>query len=329
MSASTETRRFFRGGRGGRDAARLRVGALVVLAAFVLAGVLSDSASHGEAEFVAGHNPPARGLRALMPVVEGPRVPPVRPEDRAVNRVLGYAPFVSSGGRRGRLVALTFDDGPGPYTGRIVRVLRRKHVPATFFEVGQMMTAFPRAARRVRRSFVVGDHTLSHPAMARLRERDQTAQVLDQAARMQVYGGRFPRLFRPPYASFSGVTLRVLRRLRMLMVLWSVDSEDYTRPGTRAIVRNVVSRVRPGAIVLMHDAGGPREQTARALPLIVRRLRARGYRFVTVPRMMLLAPPPRARRQRVPPGAGRVQRSGADSGRAGRGERKHHRRKTR
>jgi peptidoglycan/xylan/chitin deacetylase (PgdA/CDA1 family) len=309
------------------DAARLRVAACVVLGAFVLAGVLSDSASHGEAAFVAEHNPPARGLRALMPVVAGPHVPRVGPEDRAVNRVLAYAPFVSSGGRRGRLVALTFDDGPGPYTGRIVRVLRRMHVPATFFEVGQMMSAFPAAARRVRRSFVVGDHTLSHPALGPMSMRDQTSQVLDQAARMQVYGGRFPRLFRPPYASFSGATLRVLKRLRMLMVLWSVDSEDYTRPGTRAIVRNVVSRVRPGAIVLMHDAGGPREQTARALPSVVRRLRARGYRFVTVPRMMLLAPPPRARRQRVPPGAGRVQRAKPSRRTAAR--HKHHRHKTR
>jgi peptidoglycan/xylan/chitin deacetylase (PgdA/CDA1 family) len=94
----------------------------------------------------------------------------------------------------------------------------------------------------------------------------------------------------------------VLRRERMLMVLWDVDSRDWTRPGARAIVRNVVPRVRPGSIVLMHDAGGNRLQTVAALPFIVRRLRARGFRFVTVPQMMLTAPP--AGRQKLPPGAG-------------------------
>jgi peptidoglycan/xylan/chitin deacetylase (PgdA/CDA1 family) len=283
------------------DAGRWRTAAGVVLLAFVLAGILSDSAPRREAAFVAAHNPRALGLQALAPRVGLRPPPPVAPEDRAISRVMGYAPFVSSGGRRGRLVALTFDDGPGPYTARIVRVLRRLHVPATFFQVGQMMTAFPAQARAVERRFVVGDHSLSHPPFASLSPRRQSVELVAQAARMQAYGGRFPRLFRPPYASFDDATVRVVRRFRMLMVLWSVDSEDYTRPGTRAIVRNVVSRVGPGAIVLMHDAGGPRDQTVRALPAIVRRLRARGYRFVTVPRMMLLAPPRRGG-QRVPRG---------------------------
>ena len=286
------------------DFARFRVAAGVVLVAFVLTGVLSDSVQHGQATFVAEHNPPARGLRALAVSSSPARsVHRASRSDRAVTRVLSYAPFVSSGGRRGRLVALTFDDGPGPLTWRIVRTLRRLRVPATFFQVGQMMSAFPHAARLVRRrGFDVEDHTLRHPMMGSMGEREQALEIVEQAARMQVYGGRFPRLFRPPYASFSSATLRVLRRFRMLMVLWSVDSEDYRRPGTRTIVRNVVSRVRPGAIVLMHDAGGPREQTLRALPFIVRQLRRRGYRFVTVPRMMLKAPPPRSRAQRVPRG---------------------------
>ena len=88
----------------------------------------------------------------------------------------------------------------------------------------------------------------------------------------------------------------------MLTVLWDVDSADYTLPGTAQIVRNVVSRVRPGSIVLMHDGGGPRSQTVAAVPHIVRALRRRGYRFVTVPQMMRVAPP-RAH-QKLPPGAG-------------------------
>jgi len=237
----------------------------------------------------------------------GPVRKPNGRQDRAISRVLSYAPYVSSGGRRGREVALTFDDGPGPYTHLVVHQLERLHVPATFFQVGQMMTAYPAQARAVRRRYPVGDHTLSHPPMARLWPAHQRAEILEQAARMRLFGDRFPRLFRPPYASFDGDTLRQLRGMRMLMVLWSVDSADYTRPGTRQIVRNVVSGVRPGAIVLMHDAGGPRSQTVAALPFIVRKLRRRGFRFVTVGRMMADAPPPRARRQRLPPGASRAQ----------------------
>jgi peptidoglycan/xylan/chitin deacetylase (PgdA/CDA1 family) len=225
-------------------------------------------------------------------------------EQRAVERVRSYTPFVSAGGRRGRLVALTFDDGPGPYTHRLVRVLRARHVPATFFQVGQMVSAFPGAARAVERRFPVGDHTLSHAPMGLLARRAQVGEVLAGAERLRIVErARRPVLFRPPYASFDAATLSVLRRERMLMVLWDVDSEDYTRPGVRAIVRNVVSRVRPGSIVLMHDAGGDRSQTVAAVPLVVRALRRRGFRFVTVPRMMLAAPP--AHRQKLPPGAGR------------------------
>jgi peptidoglycan/xylan/chitin deacetylase (PgdA/CDA1 family) len=246
--------------------------------------------------------PRLRDLMALrLPRYAGPGIA-VR-ERRAVERVMKRTPLVAYGGRGRRQVALTFDDGPGPYTWRVVRVLHRMHVRATFFQVGQMIAAFPGAAREVERSFPVGDHTLSHPMMSRLPPRVQRFEVLSQAARLRaVEGARFPVLFRPPYAAFDAATLAVLRRERMLMVLWDVDSRDWTRPGARAIVRNVVSRVRPGSIVLMHDAGGDRSQTVAALPLIVRALRARGFRFVTVPRMMLTAPP--AARQKLPPHAG-------------------------
>jgi peptidoglycan/xylan/chitin deacetylase (PgdA/CDA1 family) len=79
----------------------------------------------------------------------------------------------------------------------------------------------------------------------------------------------------------------------MLMVLWSVNPEDYTRPGRKRIVRGVLDAVRPGAIVLMHDGGGDRSQTVAAVPRIVRKLRAHGYRIVTVPQLLADDPPPR------------------------------------
>jgi hypothetical protein len=79
----------------------------------------------------------------------------------------------------------------------------------------------------------------------------------------------------------------------MLMVLWSVDTADYTRPGVARIVYTAVSGAHPGAIILMHDGGGPRAQTIAAVPKIVRALRRHHYRLVTVPRLLLDDPPPR------------------------------------
>jgi peptidoglycan/xylan/chitin deacetylase (PgdA/CDA1 family) len=102
-------------------------------------------------------------------------------------------------------------------------------------------------------------------------------------------------------------TLKLLHARGMLLVLWSVDSEDYRRPGADAIARNVLTHTQPGAIILLHDGGGDRSQTVAALPAIVRGPRARGYRLVTVGRLLLDNPPLRA--LRLPPFAAGASRS--------------------
>ena len=246
------------------------------LAALLAVFVAVEAAGGGGGN--SAHGGGVRSLRGVKRLV-APSLP--RVSVRAVDRVRSYAPVVAFGARhRGRVVALTFDDGPGPWTWRIVRSLRRMHVPATFFEVGREVASHPWAARQVSRSFVVGDHTWDHVPMGQLR----WAQQLDQTrARTS--------LFRPPYESFDRQTLGVMRVERKLTVLWDVDSRDWTRPGVGRIVSNVVPHVRAGSIVLLHDGGGVRWQTVAALPTIVRQLRARKYRFVTVPRMMRIAPP--------------------------------------
>jgi peptidoglycan/xylan/chitin deacetylase (PgdA/CDA1 family) len=281
---------------------RRRAVVLLVGVLFIAVGVATELGG-GSGHAQAAHaGPTKRALRSLAAGVSFDQLTrTTQREARAIENVRRRVPFVSAGGRRHRLVALTFDDGPGPYTGRVVRALRRLGVRATFFQVGQMIAAFPGVARRVRRHFPVGDHTLSHPQMAMLAEPVQRNEIVADAERLRAVGAGRPLLFRPPYASFDLRTLEVVRQQGMLMVLWNVDSADWTRPGTRQIVRNVVSRVRPGAVVLMHDAGGDRRQTVAALPAIVHRLRRRGYRFVTVPRMLLEAPPRSA--QRLPRGA--------------------------
>jgi len=214
-------------------------------------------------------------------------------EERAIDSVLSYTPAVTSGGSRGHELALTFDDGPGPYTQQLVGVLNRLHVHATFFAIGEEERYFSAGTSLALRSGdVVGDHTETHPMMASLSAHDQREELAEQIARIELLGGPPPRLFRPPYGSFDATTFHLLHRLHLLMVLWSTDTSDYTLPGVPAIVRSALAGAHPGAIILMHDAGGDRSETIAALPAIVKGLRKKGLEPVTIPRLMLDDPPP-------------------------------------
>jgi peptidoglycan/xylan/chitin deacetylase (PgdA/CDA1 family) len=106
------------------------------------------------------------------------------------------------------------------------------------------------------------------------------------------YQAAFPRLFRPPYGGFDDTTLALLRHYGMLMVLWSVDTHDYLQPGVPTIVARALAGAQPGAIILMHDAGGPRAQTVAALPQIIAGIRRHHLKLVTVPRLLADDPPP-------------------------------------
>jgi peptidoglycan/xylan/chitin deacetylase (PgdA/CDA1 family) len=215
-------------------------------------------------------------------------------ENAAINRTLAYTPWVRIAGAQHREIALTFDDGPGPYTPQILTILERHDVPATFFEVGVLEHYFwASTAAIVADGDVIGDHTMMHAAMSRLSGAGQRAQLLQDASAIGRHGARFPRLFRPPYGMWNASTLRLLHRYRMLMVLWTVDTSDYRRPGVAAIVRAALAGARPGAIILLHDAGGDRSETVAALPRIIAGLRRRHYRLVTVPRLLLDNPAPR------------------------------------
>lgn len=236
-------------------------------------------------------------LRTPRPTIKTPLVlPKPAPGDKEAKAILALSRRgvgIRSGGGRHRWVALTFDDGPGPYTGQLLAELESLKVPATFFQVGRMLQQFRAAGKLAAETpdVTIGDHTYSHSSMPQLGRDGQKQEILEAATLMQQNGEKPPRLFRPPYGAWDIHTRALTRRRGMAIVLWNVDSEDYTRPGVKRIVDNVVSAVRPGSIVLMHDAGGPREQTLAAVPLIVKKLRRRGYGFVTVDRMLTDDPP--------------------------------------
>ena len=160
----------------------------------------------------------------------------------AVDRVLAYTSYVQLAGHRKREIALTFDDGPGIYTPRILSVLKRLHAPATFFVIGREAEAFPRFVRlEARAGDAVGDHTELHPPLAQLSPAAQRSEIVTAALAIRRAGAPEPILFRPPYGSFDAATMSILDGVRMLMVLWSVDTSDYARPGVSRIVDTAVS----------------------------------------------------------------------------------------
>lgn len=263
------------------------IGGLVLVV--LLAAAIGSHGSHGPAR----HQASVRTRPHVAPL------PSAAQQHRAIASVLAYAPAVVRGGARGKDVALTFDDGPGPYTLQVVTTLNQLKAHATFFTVGNQQQYFSAGtAAELQAGDAVEDHSETHPMMATLSPHDQYEQLFEPMARIELAGGPHPRLFRPPYGSFNATTFRELHHLHMLMVLWSVDTGDYARPGVEAIVQRALAGATPGAIILMHDAGGDRSQTVAALPAIVRGLRRRGLRPVTVPQLLLDDPPPPG--QRIP-----------------------------
>ncbi len=272
---------------------RRRTFAAVGLLALLAVIVAAASAGSGHKT---SRPKPTRAVHAIH------RAPtdPEQDEAKAVRSVLAYTPFVKEGSGTAKEIALTFDDGPGPFTPQVLSVLERYHTRATFFVIGRMLQYFGASTvREIEDGDVIGDHTETHPMLAHLSAHDQYEELFEQIARVELLGGRRPTLFRPPYGSFDATTFRELKRLHLLMVLWSVDTDDYEQPGVQTIVQRAMEGAHPGAIILLHDAGGQRQQTIEALPQIIKGLRDRGYKLVTIPRLLVDDPPPHG--EPVPP----------------------------
>jgi len=289
-----------------RRAAALAVLALVALIAGLIAGGASAGGrSHRQA--IASTEVPflAKIKRLAGDGSQSFVAEQLADENAAINKTLSYTPAVMTAGTQHRELALTFDDGPGPYTLRLLRVLRRTHTAATFFEVGVGLQYFHAGTSAiVKLGYPIGDHTWNHPDMAGLSRAQQQAELLQQARAIHRYGAPFPRMFRPPYGDWNATTLQLLHKDHMLMVLWSLDTDDWQLPGVHTIVHRVLSGAKPGAIVLMHDAGGNRSETIAALPMIIRGLRKRGYKLVTVPQLLLDNPAPKNQNFTLLDGAG-------------------------
>ena len=190
-------------------------------------------------------------------------------------------------------IALTFDDGPDPaWTPQLLDILKAAKAPATFFVVGLEAQQHPGLLRQeFDAGHEIGAHSFTHPNMSMVSGTQVGLELNATQSLVQSILGRGILLFRPPFAEdvepATPDQARVLQQASALgytTVGMGVDPEDWAKPGAEQIVKSVLRQVQSGAgqVVLLHDAGGNRTQTVAALPMIIRELRAHGYRLVTV-----------------------------------------------
>jgi peptidoglycan/xylan/chitin deacetylase (PgdA/CDA1 family) len=185
----------------------------------------------------------------------------------------------------GRLVALTFDDGPNDKTGALLDALDRAHTPATFFVVGSRAELYPRVlARMRRRGDCVENHSYTHPNMAQSLPDVDEGEILRTSVVIRALTGRYPRFFRPPGGNENRALAALARAYGMALAFWSVDglgAEDAGSP--KAVASWVINKAHPGSIVLLHNGA---DATIKAIPEMVAGLRARGLHPVTLEQLV-------------------------------------------
>ncbi len=220
---------------------------------------------------------------------------------------LGYAGYATMGprsqlygrtflgeGRGSRRLALTYDDGPNdPWTPKLLEVLARHQVKATFFMIGRFVEERPDLARAVaEQGHVIGNHTMVHPNLIFVGRTGIEEELLQCATMLAASVGKHSNLFRPPFGGRRPAVLREVRRQGMVPVMWTVTCYDWRSSATADTVeRHAVRQIRGGDVILMHDGshvrmGADRSRTVEATDRLIRRYKDQGFEFVTVPEMM-------------------------------------------
>ena len=197
---------------------------------------------------------------------------------------------LASGSRR---LALTYDDGPNdPHTLRLLEVLARHEVRATFFLIGRYVRQRPDIVREISRAgHVVGNHTFSHPLLIFQSDSEIRRQLVECQAALQDAVGESSNLFRPPFGGRRPAVLRIARGLGLETIMWNVTGYDWNAPPAEVIEKKVVRQVGGGDVILLHDGrhkemGADRSQTVIATERLIGRYREQGFGFLTVPQMM-------------------------------------------
>ena len=194
---------------------------------------------------------------------------------------------------RDKQIALTYDDGPNdPHTLRLLEVLARREVHATFFMIGRYVQQRPEIAREVvKAGHVVGNHTFTHPLLIFKSAAEIRQELSDCRSALEDAIGQHSNLFRPPFGGRRPAVLRIVRELGLEPVMWNVTGYDWSPPPSAAIERKVAKQIRGGDVILLHDGGhkemgADRSQTVLATDRLIQLYKAEGYEFVTAPEMM-------------------------------------------
>jgi peptidoglycan-N-acetylglucosamine deacetylase len=203
-----------------------------------------------------------------------------------------YGETLVGGTRGSKQIALTYDDGPNdPHTLKLLDVLAKHSVRATFFMIGRYVQQRPEIARAVAQAgHVIGNHTFTHPLLIFKSEAQTRVELVDCRQALQDAISEPSNLFRPPFGGRRPATLRIARELGLQTVMWNVTGYDWNAPPAAVIERKVARQMRGGDVILLHDGGhkaigADRAQTVIATENFVRRYRDQGYEFVTVEEM--------------------------------------------
>lgn len=198
--------------------------------------------------------------------------------------------------RGSKQIALTYDDGPNdPHTMRLLEVLAKHGVRATFFMIGRYVQQRPDIARAVKQAgHVIGNHTFTHPLLIFESASQTRTQLVECRTALTEAIGEHSNLFRPPFGGRRPATLRIARELGLEPVMWSVTGYDWNAPPAAEIEKKVVGQMKGGDVILLHDGGhramgADRSQTVIATDNLIRRYRDQGYEFVTATEMMEIA----------------------------------------
>jgi peptidoglycan/xylan/chitin deacetylase (PgdA/CDA1 family) len=210
-----------------------------------------------------------------------------------------YGRTLTGGAPGSKQIALTFDDGPNdPHTLKLLEVLDKHRVRATFFMIGRYVRERPDIARAVAQAgHVIGNHTFTHPLLIFKSVEQTRKQLIDCRQALTDAIGPHSTLFRPPFGGRRPATLRVARELGLQTVMWNVTGYDWNAPPAAVIEEKVARQIRGGDVILLHDGGhramgSNRAQTVIATESLIRRYLDRGYEFVTADGSGAVSPQP-------------------------------------
>jgi peptidoglycan-N-acetylglucosamine deacetylase len=180
-----------------------------------------------------------------------------------------------------KVIALTIDDGPSPvYTPQVLRLLDKYGIKATFSMVGENVSYYPGVAKDVAQAgHTIINHTWNHASLPSLKAAQQLTEITRATEAIHAATGVLPRMFRAPYGDWSPRVLEYCAAQKLAPLDWSVDPQDWARPGVSKIVAAIMKTTKTGSIILEHDGGGNRAQTVAALKIAIPRLLGEGYRF--------------------------------------------------